>query len=57
MALTGVLDIYYQFSEAPIDIVCLELAAPVLALLMHLVPVAHHDEWRSEVQTMIGTAL
>ena len=38
-------------------LVRLKLTTPVVTILFHLVPVAHHDERRSKVQPMIGAAL
>ena len=57
MTLAGVLDVGDELCQAPVHLVGLELTTPVVAVLLQLVPVAHDDERRSKVQTMIGTAL
>ena len=41
---TGILDIHDQLCQSPIHFIRLELTTPVLPVLMHLFPMAHHDE-------------
>ena len=57
VSLTSVLDIHNQLSQFPIHIVRLEFTIPILAILLHLIPMSHHDKRRREVQTVISTAL
>ena len=57
MTLTGILDIHDQLCQSPIHFVCLKRSTPVVAILLHLVPMAHHDEGCSEIQSVIGATL
>ena len=57
MALASVLNGHQQFCQSPVHIVSLKLTAPILAVLMDVGPMAHHNERSREVQPMIGTTL